>query len=92
VPIHETLGCPVCGTPLEVRLTYGRKSGKPFLMAICPISGRHIRAFIADQDYVSQILARLEATQARDTPASAAESQPPALRRSKTVLERGREP
>jgi len=59
MPIEYTLKCPVCGTTLEVRLAKGRKSGKPFIMAICPVTGKHIRAFLNDPDYVKGVLARL---------------------------------
>ena len=54
------LRCPVCVSELEVRLARGRKSGKTFLMAVCPKDGRHIRAFINDQDYVRKVLDRAE--------------------------------
>ena len=54
--------CPVCSVPLRVRLARGRKSGKPFVMLLCAQDGRHFRAFINDQQYVSQVLERLEAT------------------------------
>jgi hypothetical protein len=52
--------CLVCATPLALRLVRGRKSGKPFLMLICPIDGRHFRGFITQRDYVAGVLARLE--------------------------------
>ena len=54
--------CHICRKPLSVRLTRGRKSGKPFVMLICPEDGRHMRAFVADADYVAGVLERLEAT------------------------------
>ena len=52
--------CLICGGPLIVRLAHGRKSGKPFVMLVCPRDGRHFRAFINDQAYVRQVLDRLE--------------------------------
>ena len=52
--------CIVCGTSLTLRTARGRKSGKPFLMLLCPQDGRHFRGFINDQNYVKQVLARLE--------------------------------
>ena len=52
--------CPVCGVPLRVRLARGRKSGKPFVMLLCAQDGRHFRAFINDQQYVAQVIERLE--------------------------------
>ena len=53
--------CLICSAPLSLRLTRGRKSGKPFLMLICPQDGRHFRGFINDQGYVKEVLAMLEA-------------------------------
>ena len=52
--------CLVCATALSLRLARGRKSGKPFLMLICPVDGRHFRGFITHRDYVAGVLARLE--------------------------------
>ena len=54
------LACPVCSNDLSIKMAHGRKSGKPFLMFICPVDGRHIRAFITDQNYISSVLTRLE--------------------------------
>ena len=48
--------CPVCSTALSVRLAKGRKSGKPFVMLVCPNDGRHIRAFVSDRDFVSSVI------------------------------------
>jgi hypothetical protein len=55
------LPCLLCQQPLALRLARGRKSGKPFIMLICPQDGRHFRAFINDQVYVRQVLEKLEA-------------------------------
>ena len=52
--------CLVCREPLTVRLARGRKSGKPFVMLICSRDGRHFRAFINDQEYVSRVLKSAE--------------------------------
>jgi hypothetical protein len=57
---NNGLPCPICGMPLAVKLAHGRKSGKPFVMLICPNDGRHIRAFINDKEFVSTVLAKLE--------------------------------
>jgi len=51
--------CPVCGASIDVRPSRGRRSGKPFVMFICPINGRHFRGFITDQGYVRRVLDRL---------------------------------
>lgn len=52
--------CPVCQNPLSVRLARGRKSLKPSIMLICPVDGRHLRAFITSQDYVKQFISAIE--------------------------------
>ena len=52
--------CIICGTSLPLRTARGRKSGKPFLMLLCPQDGRHFRGFINDQVYVKRVLAHLE--------------------------------
>ena len=57
--------CPVCGTTLILRPAQGRKSGKPFLMLVCPSDGRHFRTFINDQEYVRQVFNRLEENDGR---------------------------
>ncbi len=53
--------CLICGTALTVRPARGRKSGKPFIMLLCPVSGKHFRAFVNDQEFVRQVIDRLEA-------------------------------
>ncbi len=55
------LNCHLCEKPLDVRLARGRKSGKPFVLMVCPVDGRHIRAFIADADYVRNLVDQVEA-------------------------------
>ena len=57
---NGSLPCPVCGTDLQMRLTHGRRSGKPFVMLICPRDGRHLRAFISDREFVNKIVTGLE--------------------------------
>jgi hypothetical protein len=52
--------CLVCGSSLSLRTARGRKSGKPFLMLVCPVDSRHFRGFIIHRDYVAGVLARLE--------------------------------
>ena len=61
--------CPVCKTPLEVRLAHSRKAKreKTFIMWVCPVDGRHARLFINDQEYVRKVLDRLEARQQADS-------------------------
>ena len=55
----KSVPCLICGEPLIVRLAKGR-SHKPFVMLPCTRDGRHFRAFINDQAYVRQVLARVE--------------------------------
>jgi hypothetical protein len=62
-PASPSVPCLICGAALTLRLARGRKSGKPFLMLICPQDGRHFRGFINDQSYVKGVLAKLEAQQ-----------------------------
>ena len=57
---EKGIPCLVCKEPLKVKLTRGRKSGKPFVMLICSKDGRHFRAFINDQEYVSRVLESAE--------------------------------
>ena len=52
----KEIGCPVCTTPLSVRVAKGRKSNKPFIMLKCDTDGRHFRGFITQQDYVQKVL------------------------------------
>lgn len=47
--------CPVCTSPLDIRPSRGRRSGKPFLMLICPHNGRHFRGFITDPTFVRSV-------------------------------------
>ena len=54
------INCLVCGNEIEVKPAKGRKSGKPFVMLICSRDGRHFRAFINDQEYVSRVLKSAE--------------------------------
>jgi hypothetical protein len=51
----QQLPCLVCGCQLAVRVARGRKSGKPFVMIICPADGRHFRGFIGDREYVGRV-------------------------------------
>ena len=57
---HSLIPCPVCKIDLNLRVVYGRKSNKPFLMLICPTNGRHFRGFIADKTYVRNIVDRAQ--------------------------------
>ena len=56
----QEIPCLVCRKPLALRLARGRKSGKPFIMLICPVDGRHFRGFITDRTYVREVLVLLE--------------------------------
>ena len=52
--------CLVCRSPMGMRPSRGRKSGKPFIMVICNRDGRHFRGFITYQPYVFKVLERLD--------------------------------
>ena len=52
--------CPVCRSPLSVRLATGRRSMKPFVMMVCPQDGRHFRGFISHRSYVQEVLDKVE--------------------------------
>jgi hypothetical protein len=53
---NNTVRCLVCNEPLRLRVTRGRKSGKPSIMFICPGDGRHFRGFVTYLPYVEQVL------------------------------------
>ena len=54
-----SLTCPVCQGIIEVRLSIGRKSGKPSLSMVCPADARHFRGFINDKAFVESVLSHL---------------------------------
>ncbi len=54
----QAMPCIVCQTEMSLQVARGRKSGKPFLMMVCAVDGRHFRAFIADRDYVKSVVDR----------------------------------
>ena len=84
--------CLVCATALTLRLVRGRKSGKPFLMLICPVDGRHFRGFITHRDYVAGVLAHLEGQTPRPESGVGLDNGGIPERRSKTNLERANLP
>ena len=85
----QQVPCLVCGAALSLRLARGRKSGKPFVMLLCPADGRHFRAFVNDQPYVKEVLARLEGQPPASSRGGEADTNPAPARRSRTNLERG---
>ena len=79
--------CLICQHPLSLRPARGRKSGKPSLMLICPVDGRHFRGFVNYQPYVAQVSALLESrTQSSDGGADV-DDDPTPENPSKIVLE-----
>jgi hypothetical protein len=54
--MNSNLTCFICSPPLSVRMTESKHSHKQFIMLKCPKDGRHFRAFVADQGYISQVL------------------------------------
>ena len=59
---EASVACLICGVGLTIRAARGRKSGKAFVMLLCPQDGRHFRAFISDQAYVKNIFEKAEGT------------------------------
>ena len=86
--LAQSIPCLICGEPLTVRLARGRKSGKPFIMLICPQDGRHFRGFINDRVYVDKVLARLEGHVADQGREQIEGINPYSSNHSKTDLER----
>ena len=54
----NSIGCPVCATPLKLSPAKSRKAKKPklFLMLACPVDGRHFRGFINDKAFVERFV------------------------------------
>lgn len=52
--------CPICHELLIVRIARGRKSGKPFVMLLCSMDGRHFRGFINHRPFVEKVVDSLE--------------------------------
>ena len=75
--VSHPIPCLICGQALDLRTARGRRSGKPFIMLICPIDGRHFRGFITDQTYVTQVLARLERHTRPNEPVEGEDALPP---------------
>ena len=86
--IDAQVPCLICRQPLTIRPSRGRKSGKPSLMVICPVDGRHFRGFINDQAYVKEVLARLEGHSPSSNGGVDLDTSPPMETPSKTDLER----
>ena len=63
--------CPVCSEPLTVRIARGRKSGKPFIMLVCPSDGRHLRGFISDKGFVDSVIEKAGIRETNALPAPA---------------------
>lgn len=56
----RSVNCPVCQTELELAPAQSRKKKRLCLMLVCPASATHFRAFINDQEFVKQVMARLD--------------------------------
>ena len=54
--------CPLCQSSLTIGIAKS-KTGKLSLSLKCPLSGKHFRGFIADRDYVSRVMDRMESDQ-----------------------------
>ena len=86
---NQPVSCPVCHAFLVFRPARGRKSGKPFIMIICPDNARHFRGFISDQAYVAGVLDRLEGHTPHPQGSGDPDVGQPPSTRSNTNLERG---
>ena len=84
----NTPNCLVCGETLDLRQTRGRNSRKPSLMFVCPVDGRHFRAFVTYRPYVEAVLARLATHIGRSSGEGDPHDETTPVRRSKTNLER----
>lgn len=58
--INPSLNCPVCGGVVALKLAHGKRTAKVFVMMMCPVNGKHLRAFISDKEFVDSVLANLE--------------------------------
>jgi len=58
---NQMVLCPICNGNLKITLARGRKSGKPFIMFMCPEDGRHFRGFITHRPFVENVLKKAEA-------------------------------
>ena len=68
--LDDAVGCPVCGLKLSLRLCNSRK-GKVSIMLKCPQDGKHFRGFIADKEFVTAVVQRVESDSPRDAGGSA---------------------
>ena len=84
----DTPRCLVCGHSLDLRQSQGRRSRKPSLTFVCPVDGRHFRAFITYLPYVEAVLERLKGQEAANQAEGDVDNDPTPSRRSKTNLER----
>ena len=84
----QEIPCLVCRKALTLRLARGRKSGKPFIMLVCPVDGRHFRGFISDRTYVGGVLALLEGQTPSSEGPDDLDVNPSAATPSKRILER----
>lgn len=57
---RPSVPCPLCGESIALKLSRGRKSGKPFISLVCHGDPRHLRGFIHDSEFVGQVVERLE--------------------------------
>ena len=62
---NQIAPCPLCDQPMLIKLSYTRRSGKPFIGLRCTQDGRHFRGFITDKDYVNKVISHAENRQAQ---------------------------
>lgn len=56
------IACPICGEELRVRPAQSKKSKKQksFVYLYCPENPKHLRAFIADEEFVQGTFERAD--------------------------------
>ena len=84
----NTPNCLVCGEALDLRQTQGRSSRKPSIMFVCPVDGRHFRAFVTYRPFVEAVLERLATHVASSNSEDDLGDGTTPSKRSKTNLER----
>ncbi len=57
--LNDSLPCPICGADMLVKPCRPSKRGKNSLSVRCPVDGRHLRGFIAQQPLVNDLLQKL---------------------------------
>ena len=93
--VPTEIRCPLCQEPLRMYVTTSKK-GRHAIGLVCPVSGKHLRAFINDEAFVAEAISKIAQAagdQAPKTPAGTAEivpEAPPPTAASPTRAHEGR--